>query len=337
MIRTAVRVVLLGAASVGVWARPVAAQTPNCTVTPAIAGNATDVCRKSADLFAFVVPQFGLALAGGNPVLGEGGTLGGWGKRTFTLRVSAVDGRLPDNTVPLTLTRSAAVADNFGAKRTVVPMASLDAAIGVFAGIPMGVTNIGGVDALISVTGVPRVAEGDLTVRPQGASVAFSFGGRVGILQESSIVPGLSVSWLRRKVPTLDVDYAPSNDTVQARNIALTTESLRLVASKRFVFVGLAGGIGRDKINGTTDLRAIVNESVLGVTSRAAIAFPTLRETVTRNTAFVNVSFGLPVARIVVEYGRAGAGDVRSTVNSFGDRTPSSAYSYGSAGVTVRF
>ncbi len=336
--RSAVATILV--AGLAVVASPSAGQAqptgPTCTVTPSTFGNATDVCRKAADLFAFVVPQVGVALAGGNPILGEGGTLGGWGKRTVTLRVSAVDGRAPNNAVPLTLNRPAA-SDDFGADRTPVPMISLDAAVGLFTGIPMGVTNVGGVDLLVGATGSPSVTAGPFALKPQGVGVALSYGVRVGLLQESAFVPGLSVSWMRRKVPTLDVDYTPSNDTLQARNIALTADALRLVASKRFALLGFAAGIGRDRIEGASELQALVNETVQGTSGRAVIAFPTLREEATRNTAFVNASIGVPMARLVVEYGRSSAGTLRETLNTFGGRRANEAYTYGSVGVTVRF
>ena len=47
---------------------------PGCAVP--VAGGGADVCRKAGDLFAFLVPQVGVALAGGNHILGEGGSGG---------------------------------------------------------------------------------------------------------------------------------------------------------------------------------------------------------------------------------------------------------------------
>lgn len=335
--RPLVCIALLCACVLGVTGHPVTLRaqgtTPVCTVTPASAGNAADVCRKATDIFAFVVPQFGVALAGGNTVLGEGGTLGGWGKRSATLRVTAVDGRLPENDVTLSLTPPAAQSSNFGASRVPVPMASLDAAVGIYAGFPFGVTNAGGVDVLVGAIGVPSVSSGDVTIQPQGASVALSYGVRVGLLQESSFVPGISLSWMRRKVPTLDMQYAPSNDTLSVQNVSLTADAVRAVVSKRFTFVGLAAGVGRDKIEGTSGINAVVNESG----QRLTVAFPTLTETTTRNTAFLNASFGISAARLVAEYGRSSAGDARETLNTFGDRSANEAYTYGSVGVTIRF
>lgn len=314
-----------------------AAAQSGCTVSPAEFGNATDVCRKAQDLFAFVVPQFGVALAGGNPVLGEGGTLGGWGKRTVTVRVTAVDGRIPKDSVPLTLTRGAAESDDFGADRTPVPILSIDGAVGLFTGVPVGVTNIGGVDLLFGLTGTPKVTAGSFEMTPQGSGVAWAYGVRVGVLQESAFVPGLSVSWMRRQVPTLDIDYTPSNDTLQARDVSLSTDALRLVASKRFAMIGFAAGFGRDEIDGSSALRAIVNETVQGAPGRAEVSFPELHEKVSRTTAFANVSLGVPVARVVLEYGRSNAGGLRETLNEFGGRKANEAYTYGSLGVTIRF
>lgn len=315
------------------WAQ---GSAPDCTVTPATAGNATDVCRKAADLFAFVVPQIGVALAGGNAVLGEGGTLGGWGKRSVSLRVTAVDGRLPKNNVPITLNRSA-TSDDFGASRVPVPMASLDAAIGVLPGLPLGLTNVGGVDALVGVTAISDISHGRLEVSPTSAKFAVAYGARVGLLQESSLVPGISISYLRRKVPTLDVDYTPSNDTIAVRNASLTANALRVVVSKRLTIFGLALGVGRDEIEGTAGVRAVANETIAGTAQRVAVAFPTLHNKVQRNTAFVNASVGLLAARVVAEYGRSSAGTLRQTLNTFGGRQANEAYSYGSVGVTVRF
>ncbi len=330
---------IVGAALVLFRAATLGAQavSPQCTVTPAIAGNALDICRKAADLFAFVVPQLGVALSGGNPVLGEGGTLGGWGKRSVSLRMTAVDGRLPSNDVPLTLRRSGAVRDDFGEARTPVPMASIDAAIGVLTGIPMGVTNVGGVDLLLGATGVPSVRKGEFALTPEGRGIAFSYGARVGLLQESSFVPGISVSFLRRKVPSANANYTTANDSVQVRRVSLTSDAWRVAASKRLVFVGLAVGAGQDKISGNAELSAIVNEPVLGTAQRVAIAFPVLRESVTRTTAFANASLGVSAARLVIEVGRSNAGTIRETLNTFGGRRANEAYTYGSAGVTVRF
>jgi hypothetical protein len=316
------------------------AQTTAGTCTTTLSGfnvsAGPDACTKARDLFAFMLPQVGVALSGGNPVLGEGGTLGGWGKRAVSLRVTAVDGFVPTNAVPIAL-QGPAQASNFGASRSPVPVPSVDAAIGLFAGLPAGLTNIGGVDLLLGATYLPKVEEDEFSVAPQSSSFAMSYGVRVGALQESSLVPGVSVSYMRRKLPTASLGYASGNDTIAVRNLAATSNSFRLVASKRIAIFGFAAGVGRDQMEQTASMNAVVNEPVLNVPTRASVQLNDLRNTVTRNTAFVNASFGLRMARLVGEFGWSGAGKDDPTTNTFDGRSANEGYRYGSLGITVRF
>jgi hypothetical protein len=330
---------LVAAAATVPTAETLAAQTTSGTCSTGVSGfnpiAGPDACTKARDLFAFVIPQAGVALSGGNPVLGEGGTMGGWGKRAISLRVTAVDGRLPKNVVPVSL--GAATSSNFGAARVPVPVPSLDAAIGVFAGLPAGLTNIGGVDVLLGATYLPTVDEDEFSVAPQASSLALSYGVRIGALQESSLIPGLSISYLRRKLPTVSLGYASTNDTISVRNLAATSNSVRLVASKRIAIFGFAAGIGRDQLENTAAVSAVVNETVQGVPLRAQVQLFDLRNSVTRNTAFVNASLGLLAARIVGELGWSAAGDKDPTTNTFDGRMANEGYRYGSLGVTLRF
>jgi hypothetical protein len=313
-----------------------AAQTTSgpCTVGPGAVSGA-DVCQKARDLFGFVVPQIGVAVSSGNPVLGEGGTLGGWPKRAFSVRVSAVDGQLPRNAVPLTVI-GAAVGSDFGAVRTPIPLPSADAAIGLFPGIPLGLTNALGVDILLGASYLPTVTRSNFNVTPKDGGVAFQYGVRVGALQESSFIPGLSVSYMRRKMPTVDFGYSPNNDTLTVTGTSVTSNAMRIVASKRILLVGVAAGVGRDVIEGSASMRASVNETIVGTNQRFLVQLPNLRHKTTRNTAFVNASLGLGIARLVGEYGWSSAGTVMQTVNQFGGREAGEGYRYGSLGIAFR-
>lgn len=308
-----------------------------CTAGSSFGGfGSQDACTKARDIFAFVMPQVGVALSGGNPVLGEGGTLGGWGKRALSLRVTAVDGNVPANAVPIAI-GGGAVSSNLGATRVPVPVPSVDAAIGVFAGVPAGLTNVGGVDVLLGATYLPSVDEDEFSVAPQTSSFAFSYGVRVGALQESSVVPGVSVSYMRRKLPTTTLGYVSGNDSITVSNLAATSNSLRLVISKRVAIFGFAGGVGRDQLENTAGVTAVVNETVLGQSAQARVALSGLRNAVTRNTAFVNLSLGLRMARLVGELGWSAEGKDDPTTNTFDGKRANGGYRYGSLGVTVRF
>src|SRR5438874_348507 len=73
---------------------PGGAQSP-LTPQGAASNAAKDACTQAVDLFQFVAPQLGLALAGGNATLGQGGTLGGIGHFAISLRANAFQGDLP--------------------------------------------------------------------------------------------------------------------------------------------------------------------------------------------------------------------------------------------------
>ena len=75
---------------------PVLAQgtpSPSCTASATVE---QDACQKATDIFGFMAPQLGLAIAGGNAALGQGSTLGGLGHFAVGLRLNAVQGSIPD-------------------------------------------------------------------------------------------------------------------------------------------------------------------------------------------------------------------------------------------------
>src|SRR5207237_9283981 len=54
-----------------------------------------DACQKAIDLFQYLAPQLGTAIASGNPTLAQGGNLGGLGPFSAGLRVNVLQGSLP--------------------------------------------------------------------------------------------------------------------------------------------------------------------------------------------------------------------------------------------------
>ena len=312
--------------------------SPPCMSMPRlpIASQDTDACQKARDLFAFLAPQVGVAVSGGNPLPGDAGSLGGFGKVALSVRMIAVDGRLPKNSVALSPGTGA--VSEFGAARTAVPIPAADLAIGFFSGFPLGLTNVGGIDLLVGATYLPSISRNAFAFEPQGGGFGASYGVRVGALQESSIVPGVSVSWQRRQLPESDLSYTPSNDTLQISSIKVRSNAVRVVISKRLALVGLAAGVGQDRIASSSSMNAIVNEQVGSTLVRQTVSLSSLRQSVIRNTSFVNASFSLLVVRIVGEIGWSSKGTLQSpVVNSFGGRQANEGYRYGSLGLTARF
>src|SRR4051812_13894578 len=88
----------MAAVLVSVIAGSAQAQTscPTATVLPSATNGARDICLRATDLYQLFAPQLGVSMTGGNPVLGQGGTLGGLGHFTVEARAIAVMGDIPD-------------------------------------------------------------------------------------------------------------------------------------------------------------------------------------------------------------------------------------------------
>src|SRR5690349_1949241 len=114
-----------------------------------------DACQKAIDLFQYLAPQLGTAIAGGNPTLGQGGNLGGLGHFSAGLRVNVVQGSLPQ-VQDVTPSVTGATSTQFQTKSQFLPMPTADLAIGIFKGLPLALTNVGGVDLLVSASYVPE-------------------------------------------------------------------------------------------------------------------------------------------------------------------------------------
>jgi len=187
-------------------ALPAQAIDSHCT-DPGIIGpthQGGDACQKVADLFNYMNMQLGTWVAGGNPTLGQGGTLGGAGHISVGLRVNAMKATIP-SVDEIQVQAGPPVSTNIPSKERWVGLPAADIAIGLFKGIPVGLTYIGGVDALLNVSYLPSYTQHSLHVGAQTGKWKVGFGGRLGILQESLFIPGVGVSYLVRELPTAEL------------------------------------------------------------------------------------------------------------------------------------
>ena len=239
----------LVATSVGAFfaffAAPLAAQSaisPQCT-----SGVTQDACQKAVDVFQYLAPQLGAVIAGGNATLGVGGTLGGLGQIYISGRANLVSSNIPrvDQVTPST---SGARSDVYPTQSQFAGIPQADVAVGLFRGFPLGVTNVGGIDLLGSVSYLPSIDVSGVHLSTPNGSLKFGGGVRVGIVQESIIFPGISVTYLRRGLPTVDLLSSNSaGDSLRVDNINITTDSYRIVASKSLLLLGIAAGVGQDR------------------------------------------------------------------------------------------
>lgn len=339
------RIAVLAAA---IAALTVAAPTARAQVNSCPGGGSTspdqirqDACQKAIDLFAFMAPQLGASITGGNTILGSGGALGGLGHFSIGLRANVISGQLPQ-TDGVTLGLSGRRASDFGPRKQVLGLPSAEAAIGIFKGIPLGLTNVGGIDVLLSAFYVPDVAEDGVSLSTTDGSVKLGYGARLGILQETAVVPGVAVSVLRRDLPTSNLTArVGAADSVRVRDFRASTTSWRLVASKRVTLLGVSAGAGQDRYDASATASAYIAPRPVGGGVPIAVGFDgdvaAAEQQMTRTNVFGGLSLNFPFVRLAGEIGRVSGGSVPATFNTFGDRRPDDAYTYGSVGVRVQF
>jgi len=303
------------------------AQTDQCTTA-----TGGDACQKSVDLFNYMNFQLGTLLAGGNATLGQGGTLGGLGHFALELRANVMQVSLPD--VPAVgVSPGPRTASTFPVNDKWVPVPVADAAIGLFKGIPLGVTSVGGVDALVSVAYLPEFDGSDISVKTPDGRIKWGYGARVGIISESMVTPGVSVTWLRRDLPRATITAAinpgssSASGNLSVENYDLQTTAWRVVASKNILILGLAAGIGQDKYSAKANAAYEVAGGTLLTGSTPVSVKPT------RTNMFADVSLNLMVLKIVAEVGRVSGGDV-VTFNNF-EKPANDPRLYGSVGVRI--
>ena len=313
--------------------------SPVCTTSGSAQSNALqDACQQTYDLFTFLAPQLGISLAGGNATLGTGSTLGGIGHFSLGLRGNIVSGTIPQIDQFTPRTTGATPARQLPSKSQVLGLPTADAAIGIFGGLPLALTNVGGIDLLLSATYVPTIGSGnkDFSLVPK-QNLQLGYGVRVGLLSESIVMPGVSFTYLKRDLPATTISgtatytstLGSSTANLSVVDAKVNTSAWRLVASKGLLLFGLAAGVGQDSY----DLGATINTSLtstVGGTSNSSVVatVPNIK----RTNYFLDASLNLPLFKIVGEVGQVTGGTV-NTYNSIGTERADKSLTYGSVGL----
>jgi hypothetical protein len=328
------RLIAIGALA-AVVAAPMQAQTSQCA-----AGATQDACQKAVDLFNFMTPQLSTAIASGNPTLGQGGALGGLGHFSLDLRGSAVNGALPTLS-NVGLSTAGAQHSTFTSKNQFIPMVSADASLGLWRGVSLGVTHVGGIDAIVTMTYLPNISSADQTNGGGGSdktnitvnnSTAFGYGVRLGILEESAITPGVSVAWVQRNLPsitaTAHVDSQPPQPSgdLSLNNFTVKTSDWRITAAKSFLIFGLSAGYGQDKYTANTTMSFTVNGPFGGTSTQAN------NLAMTRTNMFVGAYVNMFIFKLEGEFGEVSGGSLPTAFNSFG-QDPAKSRSYFTVGL----
>lgn len=331
----------LAAIAALVASAPRAAHAQNGPLATACAAQALplrDACQKSVDLIDYFAPQLGALVAGGNTELGRGGATGGAGHFSVGLRVNALRSPVPQ-VQDVTLSALGATRTRVGVDGAWIGFPVADAAIGVFGGLPVGLTTIGGVDVLVNAAYLPNVSQEQVAIRTDGGSVRFGLGARLGLLRETAFVPGVSLSVLRRSLPTTSITATTdAGDRFGIRDARVRSDSWRLTVSKNLVVIAIAAGVGEDRYRASADVEASLRAfpTLPGGITGGTLADVPVSQRLTRRNYFVDVTLlNLPLAKLVGEIGRTQGGSLPETYNSFDGRRPDQAYTYGSVGVRV--
>ena len=318
-----------------------AAADPQCTAAPK---QVRDACQQAIDMFQLMMPQLGISIAGGNATLGAGGAIGGLPHFALGIRANAVRGSLPDVSKATPDTSGIQQRNPYPTTDQFVGLPVVDLAVGVFKGIPLAVSNVGGVDLLLSAAYIPEITSDNVSVKPDNP-LKIGYGARVGILQESLLVPGIGLSFIKRDLPTTTIVGATqspgapagTNDSLVVQDFSLKTTAWRLTASKSFILFSLAAGVGQDKYDASTAVRASVTRSFpLPVgTQTFNSGNISAKQKITRTNYFADVSMNLFVMKIVGEIGSVSGGDI-PTYNTFDPQADASRL-YGSLGIRLGF
>jgi hypothetical protein len=131
-------------------------------------------------------------------------------------------------------------------------------------------------------------------------------------------------------LPVTTVTAVTNGDSLRVHDLDVTTKSWRLVAGKHLLFLGIAGGYGRDSYNASTAVEATVSGVASGATP---LVSPNLAMTCTNY--FGDVSLDLPFFSFGGEVGRV-SGAVVPTYNAFTPYAAGASRLYASAGMRIK-
>jgi hypothetical protein len=246
-------------------------------------------------------PLLGVLISGGNPVLGSGGPLGGAGHVSVTARANALEVALPR------LSYDGSTSTVPRGQEVFAPAPLVEVAVGVYGGLPSGLL---AVDLLGSAQLVPAGVFDDFRVDPDARHVGdvalgLGLGARIGLLRETAGLPAVSVSVMRRDLPTITYGDVGTGDQFQYA-VNLRATNLRLVAGKRLAALDLAVGLGWDRYAGDALIQADASAGAPGVPVDLSNS---------RVLAFADLGVGLGLARLVAEGGYLGGRDQELTTD----------------------
>lgn len=328
-------------AAAALFAAPLAAQNNSIeTVCNDVPVAAREQCAIVAQAVDAAQPQLGILMAGGNPTLGTASTggvrLGLIPRVSLTGRINVVGARLPDIRQD---------ADGETEQFTLpAPAVGANVSIGLTQGFSVApmIGGFGAIDLLGSVSVLPlSLLEEDF------GDNAFSWGAgaRLGLIRESFVTPGVSVSLMYRSLG--DVSFGQvcegTEVPISGNRSACSTDgdfgeiqfgldnwSARAIISKRLLGLGLTAGVGYDKFETSADFAVRAPGPPTG--TEQVYRFSDIAVDNDRWSAFINGSFTVLVASLVGEVGWMQGSDPISGFPEASDFDPGEGTFFGSLG-----
>jgi hypothetical protein len=327
-------------------AAPLAAQNDiNTVCNSGILAMAAEECTVVAQAVDAAQPQLGILMAGGNPILGTASTggvrLGLIPRVSFTARVNVVAARLPD------IREELQGGGNVQEFAVPAPAVGANVSVGLTQGFSVApmIGGFGALDLLGSVSVLP------LSLLDDFGDNAFSWGAgaRVGLVRESFVTPGVSVSLMYRdlgdvqfgevcsgiETPAVDNRSAcsTSDDDFGEIDFGLSNWSARGAVSKRLLGLGLTAGVGYDRFQTDADF-AFRAPTGPGGTDQV-FRYRDIAVDNDRWSAFLDASFTVLVASLVAEVGWMQGSDAIADFPSTSDFDPGEGTWFGSLGARL--
>jgi len=261
---------------------------------------AREVCRLAAQAIEISQPRIGLAAAGGNPVPGTASTIGM--RLASTPRVS-VAARTTGVWVRLPPVRDVSRREGNG---FILPSINVDGAVGVFQGFSP-VPTVGGVGSIDVLASFGLVAAPGASGISNGSTGTIGAGVRLGILRESFLFPGVSLTGSYRRLGTITVgDPDLDRDDGFYRLSGNSVAGVRATVGKRILSVGATAGVGYDRFRSNVRVGA---RDPAGEGAESWIRFGVDGVSTTRFTAFANVAWTMMILNLVGELGWQSGGE----------------------------
>jgi hypothetical protein len=190
---------------------------------------------------------------------------------------------------------------------------------------------------LVSAAYIPTLNLSNISVKP-AQNLQLGYGVRVGALQESLLVPGVSISYIKRDLPTTTITASdPSFGSFTLSDAAIKTSSWRIVASKSLILFGVAAGVGQDKYDESASFAGTANTGIVLQPTQSFGPFA-LAQNMKRTNYFVDLSMNLILLKLVGEVGQVSGGALAPTpFNTFSTGAANDSRTYASIGARFGF